>query len=69
MKLQDEYTAKDYHQPSDEYDASTWTMEGAVSDLIILFNVGRRLAFEEKWPQWKQGSEFKNIREKVNNNK
>ena len=62
-KLQDEYTAKNYHQPSDEYDAATWTMDGAINDLKLLFRVGKRLAFEEKWPQWKPGSEFKAIRE------
>ena len=58
-KLQDEYTDKNYHQPSDEYDASTWTMDGAINDLKLLFQVGKRLAFEEKWPEWKAGSEFK----------
>ena len=62
-KLQDEYTEKNYHQPSDEYDPSTWTVEGAINDLKLLFQVGKRLAFEEKWPQWKPGSEFKAIRE------
>ncbi len=63
QKLQDEYTANDYHKPSDEYDAATWTMEGAISELKLLFQVGKRLAFEEKWPQWKEGSEFRAIRE------
>ncbi|HEX5652657.1 MAG TPA: M28 family metallopeptidase [Chitinophagaceae bacterium] len=63
LKLQDEYTAKNYHQPSDEYDPSAWTLEGAINDLKLLFRVGRRLAMEESWPQWKQGSEFKAIRE------
>jgi Zn-dependent M28 family amino/carboxypeptidase len=62
-KIADEYTAKNYHQPSDEYDAATWTMEGAIRDLKLLFRVGRRLASEEKMPQWKTGSEFKAIRE------
>ncbi|GAB3172539.1 M28 family metallopeptidase [Telluribacter humicola] len=63
-KLQDEYTEKDYHKPSDEYKAATWTMAGAVNELKLLFQVGKRLAFEEKWPVWKEGSEFKAIREK-----
>jgi Zn-dependent M28 family amino/carboxypeptidase len=63
QQLEDEYTANDYHQPSDEYDAATWTVEGALSDLKLLFQVGKRLAFEEKMPQWKTGSEFKAIRE------
>ena len=64
QKLQDEYTDKNYHQPSDEYDAANWTVEGAIHDLKLLFKVGRRLATEEKWPQWKTGSEFKAIRDK-----
>ncbi len=63
QKLKDEYTEKSYHQPSDEYDPATWTMEGAVHELKLLFQVGKRLAFEEKWPQWKTGSEFKAIRD------
>ncbi len=62
QKLEDDYTAKNYHQPSDEYDAATWTAEGAISDLKLLFRVGRRLAMEESWPQWKPGSEFKALR-------
>jgi Zn-dependent M28 family amino/carboxypeptidase len=64
LQLQKEYTEKNYHRPSDEYIAGTWTMEGAIKDLKLLFRVGKRLAFEEKWPQWKTGSEFKAIREK-----
>lgn len=63
-QLHNEYTSKDYHQPSDEYNASTWTMAGAVKDLQLLFNVGNKLANEEKWPRWKEGSEFKALREK-----
>ncbi|MBP6023607.1 M28 family metallopeptidase [Ferruginibacter sp.] len=64
QKLKDDYTDNNYHQPSDNFDAATWTMEGAVSDLKLLFLVGKRLAFEEKWPQWKPLSEFKAIRDK-----
>ncbi len=64
QQLKDEYTANNYHQPSDNYDPATWTMEGAISDLKLLFLLGRRMAFEERWPQWKANSEFKAIREK-----
>jgi Zn-dependent M28 family amino/carboxypeptidase len=63
-KMQDEYTAKDYHQPSDEYDPATWTLEGAITELKIVFNIGKRMASQEEWPKWKAGSEFKAIREK-----
>lgn len=58
-----DYTDHHYHQPSDNYDPA-WTMKGAISDLKLLFKVGKRLAFEDKWPQWKEGSEFKGIRDK-----
>ncbi|MGZ8541839.1 MAG: hypothetical protein ACXWV6_14395 [Chitinophagaceae bacterium] len=61
--MKDEYTEKNYHAPSDEYDA-TWQLDGAISDLQLLFRVGRRLAFESKWPEWKAGSEFKAARDK-----
>ena len=64
QKLNDDYTDHNYHQPSDSYDSVNWTMEGAINDLKLLFLVGRRIAFEEKWPQWKQSSEFKAIRDK-----
>ncbi|NQV76627.1 MAG: M28 family peptidase, partial [Bacteroidetes bacterium] len=64
QKADDEYTEKHYHRPSDEYDPSTWTFEGGIDDIKLLFQVGKRLAFEEKMPQWKEGSEFKAIREK-----
>lgn len=65
QKRDDEYNAKHYHQPSDNYDAN-WTMEGAINDLKLLFRVGRKLAYGQLWPQWKSTSEFKAIREKTN---
>lgn len=60
---EDEYTEKNYHRPSDEYDLS-WDLSGAIDDLQLMFRVGRRLAADKKWPEWKTGSEFKAIREK-----
>lgn len=60
---EDEYTNNNYHRPSDEYD-QTWVLDGAIDDLVLLFQVGKRLAFTDKWPGWKEGSEFKAIREK-----
>ena len=63
-KLKDEYSSKYYHRPSDEFDHNTWILEGAIQDLGLIYTVGQRIASEEKWPQWKAGSEFKAIREK-----
>lgn len=62
--LEKEYNDKHYHQPSDHFDATTWTGEGAINDLQLLFTIGRRMAFETSFPKWKEGSEFKLIREK-----
>ncbi len=58
------YNENLYHQPADEYDAARWNMDGAMEDLELLFRVGRKIAFDKEWPRWKDGSEFKAIREK-----
>ncbi|MEP7144795.1 MAG: M28 family metallopeptidase, partial [Ferruginibacter sp.] len=62
-KQVDDYTKLNYHRPSDEYNAATWKLDGAIDDLQLLFKVGRRLAFSHQWPEWKAGSEFKATRE------
>jgi Zn-dependent M28 family amino/carboxypeptidase len=61
--LEDDYTAKHYHRPSDEYDP-TWTFDGGLQHVALLFQIGKRLAYSSVWPTWKEGSEFKAIREK-----
>ncbi|MHA4842533.1 M28 family metallopeptidase [Flavitalea antarctica] len=62
-KLEAEYRDKHYHRPSDEYDPATWTMAGGIEDLKLMFMVAQRLAFESRMVEWKQGSEFKQIRD------
>ncbi len=62
-QLNDDYTQKYYHQPSDEFDTTRLNFEGGVDDLKLLFQVGKKLSFEDTWPQWKMGSEFKSVRE------
>lgn len=63
-KIKNEYNEKNYHRPSDEYTES-WNLEGAIEDLKLLFMVGKRLAMEDKWPGWKEGSEFGQLRNKT----
>jgi Zn-dependent M28 family amino/carboxypeptidase len=53
-----EYTARDYHQPSDEVKAD-WTFEGAAQDAEFLAQVGLRLAADPQWPEWRPGNSFK----------
>jgi Zn-dependent M28 family amino/carboxypeptidase len=64
QKQQDAYNDNFYHQTTDQYDASTWKLEGGLEDTILLFQIGKKLAFETTWPQWKEGSEFKALRKK-----
>ncbi len=61
QQQEDEYRDKHYHRPSDEYN-NTWNLEGAIEDLKLLFVVGKRIATENNWPVWKEGSEFRKLR-------
>jgi Zn-dependent M28 family amino/carboxypeptidase len=63
-KAVEEYTEKRYHSPNDEYDAATWDLSGIVEDTQLLFEIGRTISNETTYPQWKEGSEFKDAREK-----
>jgi Zn-dependent M28 family amino/carboxypeptidase len=62
-KVEETYRQENYHRPSDEYDANAWKLDGAIDDLKVLFEVGSYLASADKLPRWKEGSEFKAIRE------
>ena len=57
------WTADLYHKPDDEVDAE-WDMAGAIADLQLMFEVGRKVANAEMWPAWKEGTEFKAVRER-----
>jgi Zn-dependent M28 family amino/carboxypeptidase len=58
----DEYDAKRYHKPGDEY-AEDWDVGGSIEDLRLLFEVGARVANSKSWPAWRQGNEFLPARE------
>ncbi len=62
-KMQDAFNEQHYHQPSDQYESS-WDLSGAIDDLQLLFLVSKRLAYGHYFPGWKDGSEFKAIRDK-----
>ncbi len=50
MQKRDEYTANDYHKPSDEIKPD-WDLSGAVEDLRLLFTVGYRVANTTQKPR------------------
>src|SRR5579863_3041104 len=54
----DNYTANDYHKPSDEVKPD-WDLSGAVDDLRVFFEIGYRVAEDKIIPEWKPGTEFK----------
>jgi Zn-dependent M28 family amino/carboxypeptidase len=64
----DEYTARDYHKPSDEVKPD-WDLSGSVEDLRLLFQVGYSVLQGDRFPEWKTGSEFKARREKMLQNR
>jgi Zn-dependent M28 family amino/carboxypeptidase len=52
-----EYTKNAYHQPGDNFDPN-WDYRGVVQDLEALYSVGRKIADEATFPQWKEGADF-----------
>jgi Zn-dependent M28 family amino/carboxypeptidase len=59
----DEYRTTAYHLPADEYVEGTFELAGIVQDAELFYNVADELANTTDWPKWKDGSEFKAIRE------
>lgn len=57
------YTEKNYHQPSDEYDPN-WNWGGVMADLQLYYRLGRMMAMSSSWPNWVDGDEFRAARDK-----
>jgi Zn-dependent M28 family amino/carboxypeptidase len=62
LAVKNRYLEGLYHQPSDEFDPS-WNMSGPLDDAIVLFAFGERLANTDTWPNWREGNEFRRIRD------
>jgi Zn-dependent M28 family amino/carboxypeptidase len=56
-RLHEEYIAKDYHQPSDEFRAG-WSYEGAVDDMRFLAELGWRVANGRTPPAYHPNEQF-----------
>jgi Zn-dependent M28 family amino/carboxypeptidase len=62
MELARQYNVERYHKPTDEYSPDQdWT--GAASDLKLIFEIGLRIANSEEWPNWREGGEFRSVRD------
>jgi Zn-dependent M28 family amino/carboxypeptidase len=64
LKQVADFTKFRYHSPQDNFDAKTWDLSGIIEDVRMLFDMGYRISNEDSYPKWKDGSEFKAIREK-----
>jgi Zn-dependent M28 family amino/carboxypeptidase len=62
-KMRDEYEAKQYHQPSDEY-REDWDFSGLEHVARFGFLLGQSAANLERLPTWSPGDEFQAAREK-----
>ena len=58
------YRRDAYHQPADEYDAAKWDLSGIAEDVGILYTLGMQLANSRDWPNYRQTSEFRPVRDK-----
>ena len=60
----EDYNQHRYHKPQDEYDAR-WDWSGAVEDLTLYWQLGRRLADDTtSWPNWYRTAEFRTVRDR-----
>lgn len=59
----DAYNERDYHQTSDEFDAD-WDMTGAAQEGRVAYELGLELANSARWPDWRDGVEYKSVRER-----
>jgi Zn-dependent M28 family amino/carboxypeptidase len=64
QQKRDEYTANDYHKPSDHIKPD-WDLSGAVEDAQLMFQVGYRVSERAAFPEWKPGTEFKARRDEM----
>jgi Zn-dependent M28 family amino/carboxypeptidase len=63
-KQREAYTARDYHQPSDEW-TPEWNFEGMVEDAQLGFYCALAIANAEELPTWNPGDEFAAARAKA----
>ena len=59
----DQHTAERYHQPSDEIN-DEWDLSGLAEDAKFFFAIGLRVANASEMPEWREGNEFKAIRDR-----
>ena len=59
----DDYIGNCYHQTCDAWDPD-WDLRGAAQDIDLFRAIIQDLGNSRRWPQWKEGSEFKALRDR-----
>ncbi len=62
IEKRQEYLQNDYHKVTDDVKPD-WDLRGMVEDTQLLFLVGYRITQDASRPKWKEGAEFKKIRD------
>ena len=63
-EMRENYNRNRYHQPSDEYDPG-FDYSGAVQQGRVAFRIGLAVANSSAMPTWKEGAEFKAVRDSM----
>jgi Zn-dependent M28 family amino/carboxypeptidase len=63
VEKMEEYTKEHYHKPSDRLEG-WWNFAGMVEDIQLLFKVGVELSNTDHFPNWREGEEFRALRDK-----
>jgi Zn-dependent M28 family amino/carboxypeptidase len=57
-----DYTTHAYHTTGDVWSAD-WDLRGAAQDVALFYEIGKELAVGGKWPNWREDSEFRPVRD------
>jgi Zn-dependent M28 family amino/carboxypeptidase len=63
-EMQEAWTAKHYHQPSDEW-SDAWDLSGMVDDARLVFFLAVKVADARQMPRWRPGDEFEAARQRA----
>ena len=58
----EQWTDQHYHKPSDVFDPEYWELSGAVQDTQMYYQIGYQLAMNRSFPNWREGTEFRALR-------
>lgn len=61
-KMAEDYTAKRYHKPSDEF-SDTMDFKAATEDVALFYMIGNDIANSTVWPNWYPSAEFRAARD------